>query len=108
MFDAAAILATNGVLVLSGVTAGERVVDVDANAFNQGLVLGNKIVLGTVNASRADFIRGATDMLRAEEVYPGWLEGLLTTPVHGLDDAAAVIAALDDAGAIKAYVDIGT
>ena len=107
VFDAAAVLATNGVLVLSGVTAGERTVEVDANGFNQGLVLGNKVVLGTVNASHDDFVRGAADMLRAEESYPGWLQGLLTTPVRGLDDSAAVLAALDDPVAIKAYVEIG-
>ena len=108
VFEAAAVLATNGVLVLSGVTAEERKVEVDANAFNQGLVLGNKVILGTVNASRDDFVRGVADMLRAEEAYPGWLEGLLTTPVHGLADAAAALAALEDADAIKAYVEIGS
>ena len=107
VFEAATILATNGVLVLSGVTAGERTVEVDANAFNQGLVLGNKVVLGTVNASRDDFVRGATDMLRAEETYPGWLTGLLTTPVDGLADVAAVLAALEAADTIKAYVELG-
>ena len=108
VFEAATILATNGVLVLSGVTAGEHSVEVDANAFNQSLVLGNKVVLGTVNASRDDFVRGAADMLRAEEAHPGWLQGLLTTPVHGLDDAEAVLTALEEADTIKAFVDIGT
>jgi threonine dehydrogenase-like Zn-dependent dehydrogenase len=107
VFEAAAVLATNGVLVLSGVTAGERKVEIDANAFNQGLVLGNKVVVGTVNASRDDFVRGAADMLRAEDIYPGWLGEFLTTPVHGLGDAAAIVAALDDPDTIKAFVDIG-
>ena len=46
-------------------------------------------------------------MLRAEEAYPGWLAGLLTTPVDGLADAAAVLAALEEADAIKAYVELG-
>jgi threonine dehydrogenase-like Zn-dependent dehydrogenase len=107
VFEAAAILATNGVLVLSGVTAGVHRLEVDANAFNQGLVLGNKTVVGTVNASRDDFVRGAADMLQAEGAYPGWLEGLLTTPVEGLADAAAVIAALEEPDTIKAYVELG-
>jgi len=106
-FEAAGVLGTNGVLVLSGVTGGERMIEVDANAINQGFVLGNKVMVGTVNASRDDFVRGVTDMLRAEAFHPGWLGRLLTTPIHGLDDCAAVVAALEDKGAIKAYVEIG-
>jgi glucose 1-dehydrogenase len=108
VFEAAPVLASNGVLVVSGVTVGERVVEVDANAFNQGLVLGNKVVLGTVNAAHDDFVRGAADMLRAEKSYPGWLGELLTTTVHGLSDAAAVLAALEDADKIKAFVEVGS
>lgn len=106
VFEGAAALATNGVLVLSGVTAGERKIDVDANAFNQGLVLGNKVVVGTVNASHDDFVRGVADMGRAQALHPGWLARLVTTPVAGLDDPAGVIAALEDPGAIKAYVEV--
>ena len=105
-FEAARALGTNGVLVLSGVTGGEHVIQIDANAINQGFVLGNKVMLGTVNASRDDFVRGVADMLRAEASYPGWLDRLLTTPILGLEDAAAVLAALDDKDTIKAYVEV--
>jgi threonine dehydrogenase-like Zn-dependent dehydrogenase len=104
-FEAARALGTNGVLVLSGVTGGEHVIQVDANAINQGFVLGNKVMVGTVNASRDDFVRGVADLLRAEAFYPGWLDRLLTTPINGLEDAAGVLAALDDKDAIKAYVE---
>jgi threonine dehydrogenase-like Zn-dependent dehydrogenase len=105
-FEAARALGTNGVLILSGVTGGEKTIEIDANAINQGFVLGNKVMLGTVNASRDDFVRGVTDMLRAESFYPGWLERLLTTPIDGLEDCAAVVAALEDRDAIKAFVEI--
>jgi threonine dehydrogenase-like Zn-dependent dehydrogenase len=105
-FEAARVLGANGVLVLSGVTGGERTIEIDANAINQGFVLGNKVMVGTVNASRDDFVRGVEDMLRAEAFYPGWLGQLLTTPVAGLDDADAVLAALEDRETIKAYVEI--
>jgi threonine dehydrogenase-like Zn-dependent dehydrogenase len=105
-FEAARVLGTNGVLVLSGVTGGEHRIEIDANAINQGFVLGNKVMVGTVNASRDDFVRGVEDLLRAEAFYPGWLDRLLTTPIHGLEDAGAVLAALDDKDAIKAYVEI--
>ena len=106
VFEAAAALAPNGVLILSGVTGGSRRVEVDADAFNQALVLGNRAIVGTVNASRDDFVRGVGDLLRAEAFHPGWLGQLLTTPVRGLDDAEAVVAALEDAEAIKAFVEI--
>jgi threonine dehydrogenase-like Zn-dependent dehydrogenase len=105
-FEAARALGTNGVLILSGVTGGEKTIEIDANAINQGFVLGNKVMLGTVNASRDDFVRGVTDMLRAESFHPGWLERLLTTPIDGLEDCAAVVAALEDRDAIKAFVEI--
>jgi threonine dehydrogenase-like Zn-dependent dehydrogenase len=107
-FEAARVLGTNGVLVLTGVTGGEKSIEIDANAINQGFVLGNKVMVGTVNASRDDFVRGVEDMLRAEAFHPGWLERLLTTPIEGLDDCAAVVAALEGKDAIKAYVDLAT
>jgi threonine dehydrogenase-like Zn-dependent dehydrogenase len=105
-FEAARLLGQNGVLVLSGVTAGPRRIEIDANEINQGFVSGNKVMVGTVNASRDDFIRGVEDMRRAEAFHPGWLDRLLTTPVTGLGDAKAVLAALEDKDAIKAYVEI--
>ncbi|MEX1169434.1 MAG: glucose 1-dehydrogenase [Chloroflexota bacterium] len=106
VFQAAGALAPNGVLVLSGVTGGSRTIEIDANAFNQALVLGNRVIVGTVNASREDFVRGVTDMLRAEAFHAGWLGQLLTTPVAGLDDAQAVLAALEAPDSIKAYVEV--
>ena len=104
-FEGAVALGTNGVLVLSGVTGGERKIEIDANRINQGFVLGNKVMVGTVNASRDDFVRGVRDLLGAEARYPGWLDQLLTTPVRGLD-AEAVARALEDRDAIKAFVEV--
>ena len=48
---------------------------------NQGFVLGNKVMVGTVNAHRDDFVEGIEDMLRAEATFPGWLDqGTATHP----------------------------
>lgn len=105
-FEAAASLGTNGVLVLSGVTGGERVIEIDANRINQGFVLGNKVMVGTVNASRDDYVRGVDHLLAAEAMHPGWLEKLLTTPVQGLEDPTVILAALEDRETIKAYVEV--
>src|SRR5436309_1190171 len=49
-FQAAEALGKNGVLVLSSVTGGEKKVEVNADKINQGFVLGNKVMVGTVNA----------------------------------------------------------
>lgn len=83
-FEAMQALAKNGVLVWASVTGGNRTTQVPADQVNLEFVLGNKLLLGTVNASREDFVRGVSDMALAEALYPGWLERLLTHPVAGL------------------------
>ena len=105
-FEAAEALGRNGVLVLTSVTGGDRKAEVPADKINQGFVLGNKVMVGTVNASREDFERGVTDLVRAEAVYPGWLEKLLTTPVHGLDRFQEMIEHLESGDGIKTYVQV--
>ncbi len=106
-FEAAAVLGKNGVLILASVTAGEKKIEIDANQINQGFVLGNKIMLGTVNASRSDFDSGVRDLVMAEALYPGWLEQLLTTPIAGLEQHAAMLRALtEDRDAIKVFVQV--
>jgi threonine dehydrogenase-like Zn-dependent dehydrogenase len=106
-FEAAAALGKNGVLVLASVTGGDRTIEVPADRINQGFVLGNKVMVGTVNASRGDFERGVDDLIKAEAFYPGWLGKLLTTPIDGLDNWAEMLEHLtDDREAIKVYVQV--
>lgn len=76
--QAAEALGKNGVLVLSSVIGGEKKVEINADRINEGFVLGNKVMVGTVNASRADFISGVNDLVKAEAFFPGWLNKLLT------------------------------
>ena len=107
VFQAAEVLGKDGVLVLSSVTGGEKKVEVDADMINQGFVLGNKVMVGTVNASRDDFISGVNDLIKAEAFFPGWLNKLLTTPVHGLENYAEMLRHLtEDKEAIKVYLDV--
>lgn len=106
-FEAAAVLAKNGVLVLTGVTGGARSLEIDADGINQGFVLGNKVMVGSVNASADDFVRGVGDLIQAEARFPGWLAKLLTIPVAGLEHHAAMLRHLtDDRDAIKVYVEV--
>jgi threonine dehydrogenase-like Zn-dependent dehydrogenase len=107
VFEAAVALGKNGVLVLSSVTGGEKKIEIDADKLNQGFVLGNKVMVGTVNASRNDFIGGVNDLIKAEAFFPGWLNKLLTTKIHGLENYEEMLRHLiEDKEAIKVYVEV--
>ena len=109
VWEAAEVLAKNGVLVLSSITGGHRKAEIASDKINQGFVLGNKVMVGTVNASPADFRSGVDDLIKAEALFPGWLEQLLTTPIHGLENYEQMIRALtEDRDAIKVYVEVNS
>jgi threonine dehydrogenase-like Zn-dependent dehydrogenase len=107
VFDSMQALGKNGVLVLSSVTGGDRTVEVPADRINLEFVLGNKVMVGTVNANREYFELGVRDMAQAHAEYPGWLERLLTHPVKGLENYRELLDTLITAkGAIKVYCDV--
>lgn len=44
---------------------------------------------------------------KAEALYPGWLEKLLTTKIHGLENYAEMVRHLtEDKEAIKVFVEV--
>jgi glucose 1-dehydrogenase len=107
VWDAAQVLAKNGVLVLVSVTGGDRTVEIPSDAINQAFVLGNKVMVGSVNASPEDFARGRDDLVKAYAFYPGWLEKLLTTPVSGLESYEQMLRELtENKDAIKVFVEV--
>ena len=71
-------LGLDGVCVLASVTGGEAKVEIDVAAWNREVVLGNRVVLGTVNAGRRHFEAGVRDLATAEERFPGWLGRMIT------------------------------
>jgi len=102
------ILGKNGVLVLLSVTGGDGSADLPTDHINQGFVLGNKAMVGTVNAHRDDFVEGVEDMLRSEAFHPGWLSQLITTWIAGLEHHMETLSHLrDDKDAIKIVVEVG-
>ena len=104
VFESMQALGKNGVLVLSSVTGGDRRIEVPADRINLEFVLGNKVMVGTVNANREYFEMGVKDMAHAEAQYPGWLSRLLTHPVQGLENWELLLDTLTGArGAIKVY-----
>jgi threonine dehydrogenase-like Zn-dependent dehydrogenase len=107
VWEAAEVLGKNGVLVLASITGGSRKAEINSDAINQSFVLGNKVMVGTVNASPNDFRTGVDDLIKAEALYPGWLSKLLTTPVQGLENYEEMIRQLtENREAIKVYVEI--
>jgi threonine dehydrogenase-like Zn-dependent dehydrogenase len=107
VFESLQALGKNGVLVLSSVTGGDRKVEVPADRINLEFVLGNKVMVGTVNANREYFEMGARDLAHAEALYAGWLRRLLTHPVKGLENYAELFSKLTTAkGAIKVLCEV--
>ncbi|HEX2249015.1 MAG TPA: glucose 1-dehydrogenase [Gemmatimonadales bacterium] len=107
VFESMRALAKNGVLVLSSVTGGDKMIEVPADRINLEFVLGNKVMVGTVNANREYFEQGVKDMAHAESQYPGWLRRLLTHPVKGLNNWELLLETLTSAkGAIKVYCEV--
>ncbi|MEK7727377.1 MAG: glucose 1-dehydrogenase [candidate division KSB1 bacterium] len=107
VFESMQALGKNGVLVLSSVTGGDKKVEVPADKINLEFVLGNKVMVGTVNANREYFEAGVKDMAQAEAEYRGWLRRLLTHPVKGLENYQEMLDKLTTAkGAIKVYCEV--
>ncbi|NOU98006.1 alcohol dehydrogenase catalytic domain-containing protein [Paenibacillus sp. LMG 31456] len=77
-FEGMTALGANGILALLGVTPGNRSLQIDTDHINQELVLENKCILGSVNASRKDFETGLYRLKLMEEKFPGLLDRLMT------------------------------
>lgn len=78
VFDVMAHTAAYELLCLVGVAPGGHPVAVDAGDTNRDLVLGNAVVLGSVNANRRHY-NAATAALTAAD--PGWLDRLISRRV---------------------------
>src|SRR5246127_3532518 len=107
VFDSMQALGKNGVLVLSSVTGGDRMIQIPADRINLEFVLGNKVMVGTVNANREYFEMGVRDMSQVEAEYPGWLSRLLTDPVRGLENYTELFNKLTNPnGSIKVFCEV--
>jgi threonine dehydrogenase-like Zn-dependent dehydrogenase len=107
VFESMLAVAKNGVLVLTSITGGGRELTVPADRINLEFVLGNKVMVGSVNASREHFEAGVRDMAHAEAQVPGWLGQLLTDRVDGLDNYQELFARLQNPnGAIKIFCQV--
>lgn len=107
--DAMRHLALNGVLVWTSITGGDEQVTLPGDRINLQWVLGNKLLLGSVNANREHFELGIRDLALAEAMYPGVLQQILTNPVTGLDQYEEMMRLLvEDRSALKVYVEVAS
>lgn len=81
--------------------------EIPADMINLGFVLGNKVVVGTVNANRDYFEAGIYDHARVEAQFPGWLSKFLTHPVDGLENYKEMMRLLTEGkDVIKVFVNV--
>jgi hypothetical protein len=63
---------------------------VDAAGWNQELMIGNRVVFGTVNAGREHFEAAGRDLQAAELRWPGWASRLITRRLPRSEAAGAL------------------
>lgn len=96
--DSVRAVAAGGIVCLTGVGSGGRTQGLPAADLATELVLENNVVVGSVNANRRHFYRGAEALARADH---GWLERLVSRRVapeniqdalnRGQDDIKVVV-----------------
>jgi threonine dehydrogenase-like Zn-dependent dehydrogenase len=77
-FQAMAALGVNGVLCLMGVSTGEKRLQICADCLNMEMVLGNRVVFGTVSSNRGHFEKAVQLLGEIEQRWPRWLARLVT------------------------------
>jgi threonine dehydrogenase-like Zn-dependent dehydrogenase len=106
-FEAMQALGHCGALVWTSITGGSKKTEVPSDKVNIEWVLGNKLLLGSVNANREYFESGIKDMALGEVMFPGVLQKILTNPVNGLDNYAEMMRLLvEDNSALKVFVNV--
>jgi threonine dehydrogenase-like Zn-dependent dehydrogenase len=105
-FRAMEVLAINGALVWTSITGGRRAVSIDAARVNLEWVLGNKLLVSSVNGNRRHFELGIQALAHGELTYPGVTERILTDRVEGLDNYREAMRLLEGKEALKVFVDV--
>jgi len=106
-FEAMEVLGHNGAIVWTSITGGQRDINIPSDQVNLNWVLGNKLLLGSVNANYRHFESGIADMALGEVTYPGATERILTTPVDGLENYQEMMRLLvEETSALKVFVNV--
>lgn len=77
-FQAMTAPGRNGILCLMGVSTGNKPLEICADCLDMEMVLGNKVVFGTVSSNRSHFERAVELLASIERNWPQWLSKLIT------------------------------
>jgi threonine dehydrogenase-like Zn-dependent dehydrogenase len=105
-FGAMEYLNLNGALVWTGITGGKAKTELPTDKINLEWVLGNKLLLGSVNGNRGHFEMGIKDLAEGELEYPGVIRQVLTTPVKGLDNYQEMMRLLVEGKSLKVFIEV--
>ena len=107
-FDSMEVLGLNGALIWTSITGGNKEISIPADKINLHWVLGNKLLVGSVNGNRYHFEQGIQALAHGELEFPGVTEQILTHPVQGLDQYQEMMRLLvEDKEALKVFVNVG-
>jgi threonine dehydrogenase-like Zn-dependent dehydrogenase len=81
VFDAMDAVGPNGVVALTGVSAGSRKLEVAGAHLNFEMVLMNKVVFGSVNANKRYYASAVQDLAKFNELWPGLCDQVVTRRV---------------------------
>lgn len=99
------VLAINGIACLLSVTGGDRSVKIRSDELNTRMVLGNRLVFGSVNAHRRDFESGAETIQAILTRWEGVLDWFITHR-RSLDEIREALAE-DDPDELKTVIEMG-
>lgn len=102
-FETMRVLGTNGVLVLLSLSNAEATMEVPVGAINNGVVTGNKVIVGSVNAGHEDFEAAASTLDTFEKTWPNLVGSIITNRVPFDGDLSGILNAPKDA--IKTVVE---
>ena len=106
VFQCMSHLNLNGALVLTSVTGGTKKTEVESDKINLEWVLGNKLMLGSVNGNFRHFQEGISAMALGNAMYPGVIQKLLTDPIDGMENYDQLMPLLAKSSVLKVFVNI--
>ncbi|MBW8883562.1 MAG: glucose dehydrogenase, partial [Planctomycetia bacterium] len=89
------------------ITGGNRKTEIPSDKINIEWVLGNKLLLGSVNGNREHFEMGIRYLATGEMMFPGVIQRILTHPLDGLDSYQEMMRLLvEEKSALKVFVNV--
>ena len=105
-FECMEYLNLNGALVLTSITGGSKKVEIPSDKINLEWVLGNKLLVGSVNGNHKHFRQGIADLALGEMMFPGTIQRILTHQVHGFEEYKKLMELLENSAVLKVYMNI--